>query len=239
MFGWLNPKVFTDAAPIPGIYSAQFAAIAMNANIWVAAGLAERGPQMGTNPDVYQAYDAGILLNPQGEIVLHHRKYAVLKNAFNPSDCPAVFGGGGCGYSAGPLSDIKTAQTPFGSTALLVCADAYTFDTTALAALKPYKPQLVIVPWGVTAGSQAECGQSGFNATGYAAQAAAYLQTAYVVGANATGPQPYGRFLPSWYCGNSGFATPSGQVGGMADGTQPIAYFEIPACPNCEAAVKR
>jgi predicted amidohydrolase len=41
-FGWLNPAVFTQAAPIPGTYSDKFAAIATSVNIWVAAGLSER-----------------------------------------------------------------------------------------------------------------------------------------------------------------------------------------------------
>lgn len=83
----------------------------------------------------------------------------VVKNSFNPSECPSFFGTDGCSYKAGPLSDIKTAQTPFGRTAILVCADAYTYDTTVLEALKAYKPQFEIVPWGVAAGAQDECGK--------------------------------------------------------------------------------
>src|SRR6266404_3513569 len=77
VFGWLNPAVFTKAAPIPGVYSDKFAAIAKTANIWVAAGLAEKGPKAGegSQQDAYEAYDSGILINPQGEWVLHHRKY--------------------------------------------------------------------------------------------------------------------------------------------------------------------
>lgn len=228
VFGWLNPKVFTEVAPIPGMSTSQFAAIATDANIWVAAGLAERGPEAGSDSGFYQAYDSGILVNPKGEIVLHHRKYNVLKNSFNPSECPSVFGTDGCSYTAGSLSDIKTAQTPFGRTAILVCADAYTYDKTVLEALKAYKPQFVIVPWGVAAGAQDECGKANFNATDYASEAAKFLETAYVVGANAVGQRPYGRFLPSWYCGTSGFATPSGQIGGVADTTQTMALFDIP-----------
>ncbi len=227
-FGWLNPEVFTDAAPIPGDTSAKFASIAANANIWIAAGLAERGEKVGSNPDVFEVYDSGLLVNPKGEIVLRHRKFNVLKNSFEPSKCPAVFGTQGCSYAAGPLSDITTAQTPFGRTAILVCADAYTYDTTALRKLKAQHPDFVIVPWGVAAGSQAECGLEDFNAAEYASKAARFLESAFVVGANPVGPRPYGRFLPSWYCGTSGYADPTGKIGGVADTTQDIAVFDIP-----------
>jgi N-carbamoylputrescine amidase len=85
-FGWLNPIVFTDAHPIPGATSDQFSSIAIKANICVAAGIAERGPSI--EGIYYQAYDSGILLNPKGKIVIHHRKNSVLKNAFNPDECP-------------------------------------------------------------------------------------------------------------------------------------------------------
>jgi len=224
-FGWLNPKVFTEAEPIPGKFSARFAAIAVEADIWVAAGLSERGPEAGSG--FFHAFDSMILTNPKGEIVLHHRKHNVLRNAFNPGDCPPPFGTEGCGYRPGQLSDIETAMTPFGRTAILVCADAYVYDKTVLDALKAHSPQLVIVSWGISAGSLEECGREGFNAAEYGAEAAKFLETAYVTGANAIGSRPYGRFLPSWYCGTSGLADPSGQIVGVADTTQNMALFDI------------
>jgi predicted amidohydrolase len=214
VFGWLNPAVFTEAAPIPGKYSDQFAAIAVNANIWVATGLAEQGPKAGPGslPNAYQAYDSGILINPQGQLVLHHRKFNVLQNAFDPAACKRILNQDGCSYTPGPLSDITTVATPFGKTSLLVCADAYTYaPAQALATLKPQQPDFVIVPWGITSATQNQCGTDGFNATGYASQAASYLKSAVVVGANAVGPRNYGRFLPSVYCGTSGYAEPTGQ----------------------------
>lgn len=231
VFGWLNPAVFTQAATIPGTYSDKFVAIATSVNIWVAAGLAERGPKAGPGslPNAYQAYDSGILINPQGQIVLHHRKYNVLQNAFDPAACQAILNQPQCAYTPGPLSDITTVQTPFGKTALLVCSDAYTYQpATALDRLKALTPGLVIVPWGITAGTQAECGTSGFNATGYASQAAVYLKSAFVVGANAVGPRNYGRFLPSVYCGDSGYAAPTGQSVEAPQPMQELVLLTIP-----------
>ncbi len=238
VFGWLNPAVFTKAAPIPGVYSDKFAAIAKTANIWVAAGLAEKGPKAGegSQPDAYEAYDSGILINPQGELVLHHRKYNVLKNAFDPESCMKILGLPGCGYTAGPLSDVVTTQTPFGKTALLVCSDAYTYEpATALAKLKELKPNFVIVPWGITAGTKDQCGKPGFNATGYASQAASYLKSAWVVGANAVGPRVYGRYLPSVYCGDSGYAAPTGDSVEAPNPTAPLVLIQIPKSFDAKA----
>ncbi len=238
VFGWLNPAVFTQAAPIPGAYSDQFAAIATSVNIWVAAGLEEQGPKAGPGslPNAYQAYDSGILINPQGQIVLHHRKFNVLQNAFDPAACKAILNQSECAYTPGPLSDITTVPTPFGKTALLVCADAYTYPpATALNTLKALTPDFVIVPWGITASTQAECGTSGFNATGYASEAAAYLKTAFVVGTNAVGPRNYGRFLPSVYCGDSGYATPTGQSVEAPQPTQELVLLTIPKSFDAKA----
>ena len=238
-FGWLNPAVFTQAAPIPGPISDQFAAIATSVNIWVATGLSEQGPKAGPGslPNAYQAYDSGILINPQGQIVLHHRKFNVLQNAFDPAACQAILNEPQCAYTPGSLSDITTVQTPFGSrTSLLVCADAYTYPpASALSTLKALSPDFVIVPWGITAGTQAECGTSGFNATGYASQAAAYLKSAFVVGANGVGPRNYGRFLPSVYCGDSGYATPTGASVETSQPTQELVLLTIPKSFDADA----
>ena len=59
--------------------------------------------------------------------------------------------------------------------------------------------------------AECECGTHGFNATDYAAEAAMYLETALVVGANATGIRYFGKFLPSVYCGTNGYSLPTGR----------------------------
>ncbi len=198
--GWLNPAVFTRAAPIPGTYSDQFAAIATSVNIWVAAGLTEKGSKSRASGHCRMptaAYDAGILINPQGQIVLHHRKFNVLQNAFDPAACQAILTNNRSAPTAGPThrhhhgADATVRQD--GAAGLLGCLTLYA-PATALEKLKALAPTFVIVPWGITAGTQAECGTSGFDATGYAAQAATYLKSALLPGTNAVGPRSYGRF---------------------------------------------
>jgi len=213
-FGWLNPDAFLKATPIPGKYSDAFAAIAKSEHIWLAAGLAEQGPAAGpgSQEGAHQVYNAGILINPDGQIVLHHRQFNVIRNSFDPSACQQILNQDECSYISGSLSDISMVNTPFGNASILVCADAYTYPSTqVLDKLKELQPDFVIIFWGITASTQNECGTQGFNAAEYAQKAALYLNSAVVVGANAIGARSYGRFLPSVYCGTSGAFTASGQ----------------------------
>ncbi len=226
LFGWLNPKAFRSATAIPGKYSNQFAAIAKKNNIWISTGIAEQGKRI--DKDYSEAYDASILIAPSGKIVLHHRQHNVVRNAFDSCDCPPPYRKTGCSYSQGDLSDIRVATTPLGNTAILVCADAYTYDTTTLAALKKLKPDFVIINWGVAAPLVDSCKLSYNNASNYTSEVAKFLNTAYVVGSNARGNRPYGRFRPSCYCGESALALPSGEVKDSATITENIHLFYVP-----------
>ena len=225
--GCLNPPVFEAAPPIPGALTNVLAQMAIDNGIWIAFGMAERGPEV--SPSVYLPYDAGVVIDPSGQIVLHSKKYNVLRNAFNPEYCPpaARNPGGGCNYLSSPVSEFTVAETPLGTTAILVCADAYTYDVTALQRVKDLGATAIIVVWGVAAGSLDQCGASGFNATLFARQAALYTNS-LVVGANAVGNRPYGRFLPSVYCGNSGVVAGDGQILGEAGGTAGVVFFQVP-----------
>lgn len=235
VFSWLNPDVFLKSAPIPGKYSNEFAAIAKDENIWLAAGLGEQGPKAGPGSlkDAHQAYDAGILINPDGQIVLHHRQFNVVKNAFDPSECKRILNQDQCSYTVGDLSDITTTNTPFGKTSILVCADAYTYPSTEpLDRLKQLQPDFVIIFWGITASTQSECGTQGFDATTYAAEAAMYINSAFVVGSNAVGTRYYGRFLPSEYCGTSGCSTSTGQNTEAMHPFEELIFFHITSSFN-------
>lgn len=225
--GWLNPDAFTQAAVIPGPVSDELSEIAKRHGVYVTFGLAERGPLV--SDDVYRPYDAGLLVGPDGSIVIHSRKYQVLKNAFDPSECPpgTEEPGGGCSYYQADLNMIPMVDTVLGKTALLVCADAYTWDTTALDYVKTQGVETIIVVWGVAAGQESACGTDGFDAVEYARQAAE-RSGAMVIGANAIGERPYGRFLPSLYCGYSGIVAADGTVIGSVGTEGGVFVFDVP-----------
>ncbi|MEO3431368.1 carbon-nitrogen hydrolase family protein [Pelagibius sp. CAU 1746] len=225
--GWLNPAAFSEAATVPGAVTETLSKIAMDNEVYIAFGLAERGPAV--SPGIYLPYDAGVLIGPDGSIVLHSRKHEVLKNAFNPADCPpgTTDPDGGCSYYQAPVSAIPLAETPLGKTAVLVCADAYTYQTAALDHVKALGVQTIIVVWGVTASQESECGTAGFSAVDYASEAAQY-SGALVIGANAVGNRPYGRFLPSLYCGYSGIVAADGTVIGSTAGATGVFVYDVP-----------
>ena len=101
-FGWTDPSAHEGAQPIPGPHSERLAAAARDKDIWVVAGLVER--------DHDRLYNASVLLDPSGIIVLHHRK-------LNELDIGLEL------YSVGDR--LQVAETELGTVAIPICADNY------------------------------------------------------------------------------------------------------------------
>ena len=99
--------------------------------------------------------------------------------------------------------------------------------SAALEHIKAQGAETIIVVWGVAAGQEADCGQSGYSAVGYQQQAATYAN-AMVIGANAVGERPYGRFRPSVYCGYSGVVAANGSVLGSVGAEAGVFLFDVP-----------
>lgn len=230
VFGWLNPDVFLKADVIPGKYSNEFARISKRYSIWILVALGEKGPDGGSGalPGAHQAYDSNILIDSSGEIVMHHRQFNIVKNSFTPEECKRILNQEQCSYTPGTLSDITTVKTPFGKTSILVCSDAFTYDPAeALNKVKLLNPDLLLVSWGITAGNKSECGTTGFNAAENASITAKFLKSPFVIGANGTGDRVYGKYLPSVYCGWSGYSDPSGNITSVTRPEQEIQIFTI------------
>ena len=101
-FGWTDPSARAGAQPIPGPHSDRLSAAARASSIWVVAGLVERAED--------RLYNASILLDPTGAIVLHHRK-------INELDIGLEL------YSVGDR--LQVAETELGTVAIPICADNY------------------------------------------------------------------------------------------------------------------
>jgi predicted amidohydrolase len=101
-FGWTDSSARDGAEPIPGAHSDRLAAAAGTNGLWVVAGLVERAGD--------RLYNASILLDPAGEIVLHHRK-------INELDIGLEL------YSVGDR--LQVAETELGTVAIPICADNY------------------------------------------------------------------------------------------------------------------
>jgi predicted amidohydrolase len=128
--GWTHPSARALAEPIPGPTSERLSRAARRAGLYVAAGLTERAESA--------LYNAAVLISPDGEILLKHRKINELSIAFDL-------------YSVGDSLGVK--RTPLGTFGLNVCADNFP-DASALGhSLGRMGAQVLLSPsaWAVDA----------------------------------------------------------------------------------------
>ncbi|SMC00259.1 Nitrilase/cyanide hydratase and apolipoprotein N-acyltransferase [Hymenobacter roseosalivarius DSM 11622] len=101
-FAWTHPSALTEAQPIPGPFSDLLCQQAVEHNIYVCAGLTER--LNGRN------YNAAILINPEGEIIVKYHKINLLA-----VELPF--------YAVGQT--LNVVDTPLGKIGVNICADNY------------------------------------------------------------------------------------------------------------------
>jgi len=101
-FAWTHPSALTEAQPIPGAFSNLLCQSATAHGIYVCAGLTER--LNGRN------YNAAILIDPQGEIIVKYHKINLL-TVEQPF------------YAVGQT--LNVVDTPLGKIGVNVCADNY------------------------------------------------------------------------------------------------------------------
>ena len=102
-FAWTHPSALHEAQPIPGPFSAQLCAAAAQHGLYVCAGLTERAAD-GRN------YNAAILIDPQGQIILKYHKINLL-SVEQPF------------YAVGQT--LNVVDTPLGKIGVNICADNY------------------------------------------------------------------------------------------------------------------
>jgi predicted amidohydrolase len=105
--GWTHPSARELAQPIPGAHSERLAAAARRHRIYVAAGLVERAGD--------RRYNAAVLIGPDGDLLLQHRKINELDIALDL-------------YAIGDR--LGVVETELGTLGLTICADNF---PTALA----------------------------------------------------------------------------------------------------------
>jgi predicted amidohydrolase len=100
--GWTDPSARQLAQPIPGPHTQRLAQSAMKAGVFVVAGLVERAGDY--------LYNAAVLIDPRGQILLVHRKINELDIAHDL-------------YSIGDR--LAVAHTELGTLAINICADNF------------------------------------------------------------------------------------------------------------------
>jgi predicted amidohydrolase len=128
--GWTHPSARDAAQPIPGPHVERLADAARANRIYLAAGLVERAGD--------RLYNAAVLLDPAGRILLHYRKINELDFALDL-------------YAVGDR--LAVAETELGVIGLNICADNFA-DSSAIAhTLARMGAQIIVSPsaWAVPA----------------------------------------------------------------------------------------
>ncbi|MDH4241316.1 MAG: carbon-nitrogen hydrolase family protein [Phycisphaerae bacterium] len=124
ILGWVNPDAHDRACPIPGQDSGRLCELAEKYEIYLCAGLAEKG---GT-----RLYDSAVLIDKRGRILLKHRKINILTELMTPPYTPG--------------KGVNAVETEFGKIGMLICAD--THKDKILERMAELKPDLLLVPYG-------------------------------------------------------------------------------------------
>lgn len=129
--GWTDPSALTEAEPVPeGLTCSTLASCARKYHVYICSGLIERGDE--------SVYNSAILLNPEGEIMLLHRK-------INELDIGHPY------YALGDR--LNVCETEYGTVGLMICADASTGDEVIPRALAYMGADFILSPssWAVQA----------------------------------------------------------------------------------------
>jgi predicted amidohydrolase len=128
--GWTDPSARTLAQPIPGPHTERLAQAARQSGVFVAAGLVERAGD--------KLFNAAVLIDSAGEILLVHRKINELDLAHDL-------------YSVGDR--LGVAHTPLGTLGLNICADNFSDSLAIGHVLARMGAQVIVSPsaWAVDA----------------------------------------------------------------------------------------
>jgi len=197
-FGWLHQQARRDAHSIPGLYTDFLAALARRHSIWVCAGCLE------TDGD--RVYNAAVIVDREGRIVLRHRKISTLP------ELTAHL------YDAGDAKDIGTVETEFGRIGLTICAD--NFDLAVPRRAAELGAWLLITPHGFAAPvDEMEANARKFQAHICGIAAATGM---WVVGTNVVlGRVNGGAWAGQMHCGCSTVARPDGTAAATGKFKQP------------------
>ncbi len=129
-FGWTHPSAAERCEEIPGDHSGIICSSARRESIYVVAGLTER---CGS-----KIYNSAILVSPEGDILIKHRKINVLSIAQDL-------------YSVGDR--LMALETPLGMLGISICADNFPDSLTLAHSLARMGCNLLLSPsaWAVDA----------------------------------------------------------------------------------------
>ncbi len=212
--GWTHPSAATEADAIPdGAACTQLRTAARQHGVYICAGLVERAG--GT------VYNAAVLINPAGEVILHHRKLNELEIAHDV-------------YAQGDR--LSVAATPLGTLGVMICADAFVRGQTVSRTLGLMGADIILSPssWAVPANHdplQEPYGQLWLD--NY--QPVARDFQLWIAGVSNVGPLTHGPWQGRKCIGCSLLIGPQGEVvlrGPYGESAETILYAEVQLEPR-------
>ncbi|MCB0629348.1 MAG: carbon-nitrogen hydrolase family protein [Saprospiraceae bacterium] len=202
ILGWVNPDAHERAHPIPGADSDRLGALAKQYGLFVAIGLGEK--------DGEHLYDAAILLDDTGKILLKHRKNNILSELMTPAYTPG--------------QGVQVVSTKFGKIGLMICAD--TFLDKLTAEMAGLQPDLLLVPYG-WAEHEDQWPQHGKQLEEVVINTAKHIKTT-VVGTDLVGEISKGPWAGYVYGGQSLAVDASGNIlAKLADRDREVKIIEV------------
>lgn len=129
--GWTHPSAREEADGIPdGESCVRLRAAARQQQMFVCAGIVERAED--------KLFNAAVLIDPQGEVLVHHRKIYELDIAQD------LYGRG---------DRLSVVETPFGKIGVMICADGFAPGQSITRALALMGARFILSPcaWAVPA----------------------------------------------------------------------------------------
>jgi len=129
--GWTDKSARVFATPVPGGKACgHLRALGEKLGVYICSGLTERAND--------QTYNSAVLISPEGEVLLHHRKINELRIGHD------LYGQG---------SRLETVQTPLGRIGIMICADAFIRGQVIARALATMGAEIILSPsaWAVEA----------------------------------------------------------------------------------------
>jgi predicted amidohydrolase len=128
--GWTDPSARDKAEPIPGPHAEVLVRAAKENRVFVVAGLVERAGD--------RLFNAAVLIDPSGRILLHHRKINELDIGLDL-------------YSVGDR--LGVVETELGTLGLAICADNFGSSLAISHVLARMGAQVILSPsaWAVDA----------------------------------------------------------------------------------------
>jgi predicted amidohydrolase len=202
LLGWVNPEAHHLADPIPGESTDKLGELAHKYDVMLCVGLAEKEED--------KLYDSAVLIDPEGKILLKHRKINILSHLMNPPYTPG--------------DRIDAVDTDLGRIGLLICAD--TFKDEILSEMLGRKPQILLVPYGWAA-PKGDWPQHGESLRKTVSKAALSVR-APVVGTDLVGMITHGPWTGYTYGGQSVAANPEGEIIAVgADRDSDVIVMEV------------